>query len=94
MSITPDPIAITISRDELVALLQRIIREELQRFAQNSHRSLLDDWSQEGVDDPAADAALLADVLRTREARVAARIPWSIAKTELARAEEAGELSD
>ena len=95
MSNTPDQVTINVTRDELEALLRRIVREELARLLEARRTSVLDDWSHEGPDDPDGDTALLADVLaliEREQAEPAPRIDWEAAKAELARAEAAGEL--
>jgi hypothetical protein len=97
MSNPSDQFTITVSRNELEALLRRIVREELTRLIEAQRPSLLDSWSHEGPDDSDGDAALLADVLAQIEreaATLAPRINWAEAKAELARAEAAGELPD
>jgi|AFSR01.1.fsa_nt_gi hypothetical protein len=97
MSNPSDQFPITVSRDELEALLRRIVREELTRLIEAQRPSLLDDWRHEGPDDLDSDAALLADVLAQIEREAATptpRIDWAAAKAELARAEAAGELPD
>lgn len=88
--------AASLTVPELEALIRRVVREELARLLRQQP-SILDDWSQEGPDDPAGDQALLSEVLAQIErekATPAARIPWEEAKAELDRAEAAGELPD
>lgn len=90
-----DQVTIAITRAELEALLRRIVREELAHLLHQRRPSLLDDWTHEGPDDPAGDATLLTDLLaQIADARTTpeARIAWTTARAELARAEEAGEL--
>ncbi len=101
MSATPPQTAITLSPADLEALVRRVVREvlreELARLARRPVPSILDDASQEGPDDPAGDEALLADAmaaLEQYENDPAAWMKWEDFKTELARAEAAGELPD
>lgn len=97
MSKTQDQVTTTLTRDELEALLRRIVREELTRLLKERRPSILDDWSHEGPDDPEGDAELLAEVLEMIEREKttpAPRISWEEAKAELARAEAMGELPD
>ncbi len=49
----------TISLADLETMIRRVIREELARHT----LSPLEDWSQEGPDDPAGDEELLRDAL-------------------------------
>jgi hypothetical protein len=96
MTNTPDQVTVTVTRDDLEALLRRIVREELTRLLEARRPSVLDDWGHESPDDPDGDAVLLADVLASIEREQAApapRIDREAAKAELARAEAAGELS-
>ncbi len=96
MSAAANQITITLTRDELEALLHQVVREELRRLLVARHSTVLDDWSQEGDDDLDADAALLTDVLELIERdnqNAQNRISWQAAKAELARAEASGELS-
>lgn len=97
MSSDQDQIVITLSRDELEALLRRVVREELTRLLKAQPLSPLDDWSHEGPDDPGGDAALLAEALAQIERERTGPTPhidWETARAELARAEAAGELPD
>ena len=57
--------------------------------------SILDDWSQEGPDDPAGDEELLAEalaILEQYENDPDAWVSWEDFEAELARTEAAGEL--
>lgn len=97
MSNDQDQMTITLSRDELEALLRRVVREELTRLLTARRPSLLDDWSHEGPDDPDGDADLLAEALAQIERErdtPSSHIDWETARAELARAEAAGELPD
>jgi len=85
---------IPINPTELEKMIRRIVREEL---AHTSKASLLDDWSQEGPDDPAGDAELLREaeqVLAETEAKPEMWLKWADFEKELDRAEAAGELPD
>jgi hypothetical protein len=59
--------AITISLTDLENLIRRVVHEvvheELVHLSRTSTLSILDDWSQEGPDDPAGDEELLTDAL-------------------------------
>jgi hypothetical protein len=57
----------TISLAQLENLIRRVVREELARVLRSTTPSILDDWSQEGPDDPAGDEELLAEALITIE---------------------------
>lgn len=90
---------ITISLTDLENLIQRVVREvvreELERVPRASARSILDDWSQEGPDDPAGDEGLLKEALVTLEEykdRPETWMKWEDFEVELDRAEAAGEL--
>ena len=88
MSNRPDQLTISITRDELEALLRRIVREELAHLLEARKPSVLDDLSREGPDDPNGDAALLEEVLAMSEREQNTPIPriaWETAKAELAR---------
>ena len=83
----------TISLTDLEAMMRRVIREELARQA----RSALDDWSQEGPDDPAGDEELPAEtlvVVAECQDRPEVWADWEDFKAELTRAETAGEIAD
>ncbi|MCS7288535.1 MAG: hypothetical protein RMJ55_15560 [Roseiflexaceae bacterium] len=56
-----DQTIITLSREELEALLRRVVREGLTRLLKAQPLSPLDDWGHEGPDDPDGDTALLAE---------------------------------
>lgn len=71
--------------------------EEVRRLLQPSKPSILDDWSQEGPEDPEGDAELLQEaieVIRRREQDPEASLGWEELKAELRTAEAAGELPD
>jgi hypothetical protein len=94
---TPSPPAANLTIAELEALIRRVVREELVRLVRQQPRSIADDWSHEGPDDPHGDEALLNEVLEQIEREQttpAIRIVWETAQAELARAEAAGELPD
>jgi hypothetical protein len=83
----------TITLAELENMIRRVIREELTRHT----LSPLDDWSQEGPDDPAGDQELLHDALVVLEEygdKPEAWLKWEDFEAELDRAEAAGELRD
>lgn len=90
-------ITASLSPDELEALIRRIVREELIRLLRTPVRSILEDWSQEGPDNPAEDDLLLHEalsVLREYGDKPEAWMSWEDFEAELDRAEAAGELSD
>lgn len=88
-----DPIAIDPA--ELETMIRRVVRQELAAFFGSPSRSILDDWRQEGPDDPAGDALLEREALAALEAdrdRPEAWLSWEESEAELDRAEAAGEL--
>ncbi|HEX9924221.1 MAG TPA: hypothetical protein VGD99_16320 [Anaerolineae bacterium] len=87
----------SIGPDELEALIRRIVREELTQLLQTPVVSILDDWKQEGSDDPIEDDFLLKDalvVLKQYKNIPEAWISWEDFEQELDEAEAAGELPD
>jgi hypothetical protein len=79
-------IAISVGPEELEALIHRVIREELARLLQRPIKSILDDWKQEGPDDPIADDLLLKDalaVIQKYKDKPVAWLNWEEFKTEL-----------
>jgi hypothetical protein len=82
--------------EELEKLMRRVVREEISRLLHQPARSILDDWKQEGPDDPEGDAVLLGEalaVLREYGDKPDAWMSWENFEAELDRAEAAGELS-
>jgi hypothetical protein len=76
-------------------LVRRVVREELQRLLEKPARSILEDWKQEGPNDPAGDALLLSDaleVLQKYKDSPEAWMSWEDFEAELDKAEAAGEL--
>ena len=53
----------TLNPSELEVLVRRVVREELTRLLRAPVRSILEDWRQEGPDDPAEDELLLSEAL-------------------------------
>ena len=53
----------TAASDQLEGLIRRVVREELARLLSTPIGSILDDWRQEGGDDPVEDELLLRDAL-------------------------------
>src|SRR5205807_2169576 len=53
----------SVTPEELETLVRRVVREELSRVLQRPVRSILDDWKQEGPEDPEGDALLLREAL-------------------------------
>jgi len=86
---------VTLSPNELQVLVRRVVREELTRLLRAPVRSILEDWRQEGPDDPAEDELLLREalaVLQGYEDQPDAWMNWEDFEAELDRAEAAGEL--
>ena len=77
---------ITMSPDELEALVRRVVREELKQLLRTPARSIADDWQHEGEDDPAGDAQLLTealDVLRQHSDDSEAWMSWEDLEAQL-----------
>ncbi len=53
----------SLSPNELEAFVRRVVREEITRLLRSPVRSILEDWRQEGPDDPAEDELLLNEAL-------------------------------
>jgi len=86
---------ISLSPNELEVLVRRMVREEFTRLLHVPVRSILEDWRQEGPDDPAEDALLLREalaVLQGYEDQPDAWMSWEDFEAKLDRAEAAGEL--
>jgi len=86
---------VTLSTNELQGLVRRVVREELTRLLRAPVHSILEDWRQEGPDDPAEDELLLREalaVLQGYEDQPEAWMSWEDFEAELDRAEAAGEL--
>ena len=85
------------STDELETLIRRVVREELSRLLRAPVRSILDDWQQEGPDDPAGDELLLKDALAVLQKygdQSDVWVSWEEVAAELDQAEAMGELPD
>ena len=58
---------LTVSMADLENLIRRVVREvvheEISRLPRAAGYSILDDWSQEGPDDPEGDDELLREAL-------------------------------
>ena len=54
---------LSLSPSELETLVRRLVREELARLLQQPVHSILDDWTQEGTEDPAEDELLVSEAL-------------------------------
>ena len=90
-------ITVSLSPEELEALVRRVVREELIRLLRAPLRSILEDRTQEGPDNPAEDDLLLHEalaVLREYREKPEAWMSWRDFEAELDRAEAAGELPD
>jgi len=97
MSETPPQATITISLSELTALIRQAVHEEFEKHAHRLRPPILDDWDQEGPDDPEGDAELLAEALKEHEhyrLHPETLTDWEDFKAELKLAEERGELPD
>lgn len=76
-------------------MVHEMVHEELGQLVNARRKSILDDWTQEGSDDSAEDATLLAEALVLSEQRSQRAAPWKswdAFKVELMAAEDAGEL--
>jgi len=90
-------LTVHLSPNELEILVRRVVREELTHLLRAPVRSILEDWRQEGPDDPAEDELLLSEalaVLQGYKDRPEAWMNWEDFEAELDRAEAAGELPD
>jgi len=86
---------VSLSPNDLEVLVRRVVREELTRLLHVPVRSILEDWRQEGPDDPAEDELLLREALAVLQGygdRPEAWMNWEDFEAELDRAEAAGEL--
>ena len=99
MSATMTQATITISLTDLENLIRRVVREvvreELSRLPRTAAPSILDDWSQEGPDDPKGDKELLTEALTMIEEYEKHPEGWKTLEefeAELAQAESAHEL--
>jgi hypothetical protein len=95
MSATMTQATITISLTDLENLIRRVVREELSRLPRMAALSILDDWSQEGPDDPKGDKELLTEALTMIEEYEKHPEGWKTLEefeAELAQAEAAREL--
>ena len=88
---------VSLSPNELETLVRRVVREELAHLLHAPVRSILQDWRQEGPDDPVEDELLLSEalaVLQGYDDQPEAWMNWEDFEAELERAEAAGELPD
>jgi hypothetical protein len=103
MSTTTVGTTVSIGLSDLENLMRRVVREvvreELSRLSRARPRpitrSILDDWSQEGPDDPAGDDELLAEAMAVLDEygnKPETWITWEDLEAELDRAEARGEL--
>lgn len=98
---TPTDTTVTMQVSDLEALIRRVVHEvvhdEILLLIERAHLSPLNDWSQEGPDDPEGDQALLAEALTMRQEYRSGGTDWQdwqAFKSELQRSEAAGELPD
>lgn len=97
MSANQTQMTITLSPVDLEDLIRRVVREEFSRLLRPLARSILEDWGQEGPDDPAGDELLLAEALAVLQQygdNPEAWMNWEEFEAELDKAEAAGELPD
>ena len=90
-------LTVYLSPNELEILVRRVVREELTHLLRTPARSILEDWRQEGPDDPVEDELLLSEalaVLQGYDDQPEAWMNWEDFEAELERAEAAGELPD
>ena len=88
---------ITLSREDLEALIRRVVRQELEARLADPGRSILDDLGHEGPEDPAQDDLLRRDALELIEkyrGLPGARKRLGERRREIAVAEAADELPD
>jgi hypothetical protein len=88
---------VSLSPDELEALLRRIVREELVQLLRTPVRSILENWRHEGQDDPNGDKLLLHEaltILQKYKDKPEAWMNWEDFEAELERAKMAGDLPD
>ncbi|QTA88266.1 hypothetical protein [Desulfonema magnum] len=88
---------VSVNSEELETLIRRVIREEFVRLLQNPIRSLLEDWKQEGPNEPEGDELLLRDaldVLRKHKDNPDAWTDWEAFEEELDQEEAMNELPD
>ncbi len=100
MSTTPAQATITISLNDLEALIRRVVREavheELLQMLRKSRPPILEDLGHEGPEDPEGDEELLAETLAMSQGyheNHEGWKDWEAFKAELKAAEVAGELS-
>jgi hypothetical protein len=95
MSANPTQTTIPVSPADLETLIRRVVREEIIRLLRVPARSILEDWKQEGPDDPAGDDLLLSEalaVLQEYENKPDAWMRWEDFEAELDEAGAAGAL--
>jgi hypothetical protein len=93
MSTTPGEPVVSMTKSELETLIRRVVREELRRALRLVNP--LNDWSDEGTDDPEGDEILAREALAQiaeYEKNPYRRMTLEEYEAELARAEAAGEL--
>jgi len=86
---------VTVSMADLENLIRRVVREEISRLPRTSGYSILDDWSQEGPNDPEGDEELLREALVVLEDYGDKPETWTSLEdleAELDKAEARGEL--
>ena len=59
--------SLVMDREELEAFIRSVVREEVKRLLQTPPVSILDDWSQEGPENPAEDEKLLQEAMSVLE---------------------------
>ena len=85
------------SPDRLEILIRRVVREELIHLLRTPVRSILEDWRQEGSNNPTGDKMLLREALTVLQEygnEPEAWMNWEDFEAELEREVAAGELPD
>ncbi len=88
---------VSLNSNELEALIRRVVRQEIIRLFRTPAPSILEDWRQEGPDDPVEDELLLREalaVLQQHGNKSEAWMNWEDFEAELDKAEAFGELPD
>ena len=90
MSMTTPQFTTTLSLNEMESLIRRVVKEavheEFARVIRQLPSAVVDDWTHEGLDDPAGDRLLLAEALAESEryrAHPQEHLDWEAFKAEL-----------
>lgn len=82
---------------ELEAMIRRVVREEISQALKTRPPNILDDWSQEGPDDPEGDELLAQEaeaIWEEYKDKPETWRKWEDVEAELDQLEVAGELPD